>query len=439
MFNIIKWINVLNSSTVVVDIAAIINIVMMGIVSIFYFTQNLFTIIALFGKQKKYPEAKVKHKFAYFICAHNEEAVIGNLIESIKNQDYPKELIEIFVVCDNCDDKTSLIAKELGCFVIERNDTSKIGKCYALDYGLKTIMKEYDYLNIEAFLVFDADNLVAKDFTKHMNDTFDSGYEVSTSFRNSKNFDANWLSAGAGMIFLRECLVIHQCRSILNIGTYVSGTGFYVSYDLVKRMNGWPFDALIEDIEFSIYCANNNIKIGYNNDAMIYDEQPATLKDSFNQRMRWCRGNHQCFFRHGFKLLINTFRKKNLSCIEMFSHTAPIPAFAFMWTVIYTIILVVNALINQYTFTQFIDSGFMGLVFYYIILFGIAFVYGAVSIILSYKKLNCKKSKLFVIWLQYPFVMFLLLLVTVITLFVKVEWKKIDHSDNKNIDELEGV
>ena len=97
MFNIIKWINVLNSSTVVVDIAAIINIVMMGIVSIFYFTQNLFTIIALFGKQKKYPEAKVKHKFAYFICAHNEEAVIGNLIESIKNQDYPKELIEIFI------------------------------------------------------------------------------------------------------------------------------------------------------------------------------------------------------------------------------------------------------------------------------------------------------------------------------------------------------
>lgn len=434
----INVINILNTIAFM-DVMAIVNVLAMLIVSIFYFSQNFFTIVAPFSKKDRFEPAKKYHKFAYLICAHDEELVIANLIQSIRIQYYPQDLIDIFVVCDNCIDKTREIATQLGCYVIERNDLSKIGKCYALDYGLKTIINEYHSLNIEAFLIFDADNLVSKDYTNHMNDAFDSGLSVCTSYRNSKNFTENWMTAGAGMIFLRECSVIHRGRRMFNIGTYVSGTGFFVSYELIKQLNGWPFDALIEDVEFSIWCANNNVKIGYNHQAIIYDEQTSTHKDSFNQRMRWCRGNHQCWFRHGFKLLKNAFKNKNFACIELFSHTAPIPAFTFLWTVFYTIILSGNAIVNNYSFNEFMNSGGWGIVFTYIIMFGIAFFYGAVSIIINYKRLNCKISRLILIWLQYPFVMFLLLMITVITLFVKVEWKKIDHSDSKNIEELEGV
>ena len=44
---------------------------------------------------------------AFVIAAHNEEAVIGNLVRSIKAQNYPAELIDCFVVADACTDRTA--------------------------------------------------------------------------------------------------------------------------------------------------------------------------------------------------------------------------------------------------------------------------------------------------------------------------------------------
>ena len=277
-----------------IDVLNIICFIIMSLFPVLYLTQNIFAIIGLFFKARKYKNASKLHNFGYLICAHDEEDVIANLIYSIKAQDYPKELMHIFVVCDNCKDHTKEIAMELGCYIIERNDLSKIGKCYALDYAIKEILAKYHHLNLEAFFVFDADNLVGKEYTMRMNDVFDAGYEVATSFRNSKNFKKNILTSGAGFTFLRECEIIHKGRNLCNVGTYISGTGFYVSMNILEQINGWPFETLIEDIEFSIYCANNNIKIGYHKDAIFYDEQPENFKDSYFQRLRWCSGTHQC-------------------------------------------------------------------------------------------------------------------------------------------------
>ena len=130
---------------------------------VFYF------IIGMFFTRKFKP-AKKKHKYGVVIAARNEENVIGNLLDSIKKQNYPKELITTFVVADNCTDKTAQVAREKGAICYERFNDKEKTKGYALEYLFDQIEKDYGRTSFEGYFVFDADNLLEKNFIAKMND-----------------------------------------------------------------------------------------------------------------------------------------------------------------------------------------------------------------------------------------------------------------------------
>lgn len=428
---------ILNNTVSLNGVLNIINFIILSLLPLMYFTQILNLFISLFTKPKKFSNSEKLHNFGYIICAHNEEEVIDKLIDSIYKQDYPKELMHIFVVCDNCTDDTAKIVESLGCNVIVRNDLKNIGKGYALDYGIKEIFEQYSHLAIDAYFVFDADNLLSKDYTKNMNNLFSTGCKVATSYRNSLNFDENAYSASSSIMFLRECEVVHKVRSRCNIGTYVSGTGFYISSDILKDLGGWPFYTLIEDIEFSIYCANNKIKIGYAHDAIFYDEQTENYSDSFNQRLRWCKGNVQCFCKEHHHLAKNFFKKGNFSCFEMYAHTIPIPAITMIWSVLYVIILSVLAIVNDLSFSEFYYSGISNILMYYLAVIVFCFIQGLYTVIRARKRIKCSKFKLVLYLLVFPFYALWLGAILSISLFMNVKWKKIDHNNKKTISDME--
>ena len=115
-----------------------INTILYTALTVLYFYQLIYVIVALFNekrKKKQVYEAKKLHRFAFIVAARNESAVIANLIKSIKAQNYPSELIDIFVVADNCSDNTADIARNSGAIVYERFSNTKVGKGYELDYA----------------------------------------------------------------------------------------------------------------------------------------------------------------------------------------------------------------------------------------------------------------------------------------------------------------
>lgn len=182
------------------DTIKIINYIIMVVFFVCYAYQFAYIPLALLKKQKPLPDGKL-HRFAVLIAARNEEAVIGNLIDSLRHQSYPSELTDIYVVADNCTDRTAEAAHTHGARVVRRYDRNRIGKGYALHYLLRHIHKSYD-----AYLVFDADNVVDSNYIREINKTFSAGYDIVTSYRNSKNYGDNWISAGYGLWFLREAL-----------------------------------------------------------------------------------------------------------------------------------------------------------------------------------------------------------------------------------------
>ena len=169
------------------------------IVTIFWIYQIGISLCSLIKLKDKPLKVNKKHKFMAIIPAHNEEMVVGSLIESLKNQTYDKDLYDIYVIADNCTDNTAKIAEEAGAIVYKRFDSVNKTKGFALNWFLQQkIAEEADY---DAFFVFDADNIVDKNFITAMNKKLCEGEDVVQGYRDIKNPTDNWITAGYALFY----------------------------------------------------------------------------------------------------------------------------------------------------------------------------------------------------------------------------------------------
>ena len=118
------------------DEALVIQDILLAIFGLLVVYICAYTVIGIFATRKFKPTNNL-HKYAILIAARNEEKVIGNLLDSIKRQDYPSEYLTVFVVADNCDDNTAGIAREKGAVCYERFDPDHRTKGFALQFLLR--------------------------------------------------------------------------------------------------------------------------------------------------------------------------------------------------------------------------------------------------------------------------------------------------------------
>lgn len=265
-----------------------------------------YQFIYLFGplwKKKAYKNPPQLRRYAILIAARNEEGVIHHLLDSIRAQDYPAELITTYVVADNCTDATAHIAREHGARVFRRFNQHQIGKGYALNFLLKQIDAEAGLDSYDAFLVFDADNLLKSDFISQINRVCSDGYQAFCGYRNTKNFGDNWITSGYGLFYLHESTHLNRSRMRLGTNCAINGTGFGFTRELLRQIGSWDFFTLTEDLEFNAWCSSHGVQIGYCHDAIVYDEQPLSFRQSWRQRTRWAQGGMQVSFRYAGALL----------------------------------------------------------------------------------------------------------------------------------------
>ncbi len=276
----------------------------LGVLGVFAIHKNLFRIVGFFFTRKFAP-AKNLHRYAVVIPARNEEAVIANLLESIARQDYPAELITTFVVADNCTDKTAEVARANGAICYERFNDAERTKGYALQFLFERIEEDYGTQSFDGYFVFDSDNLLNKDYISRMNDSFDAGEKIITSYRNTKNFDENWVASTYAIHWLRSIRFRHRARSVFRLATNIQGTGFLFASELVK--DGWNYTSLTEDRAFTADAIAHGYAISYNDAAEFFDEQPTSLRIAFRQRIRWSKGHILAFLESGWPLFKNIF------------------------------------------------------------------------------------------------------------------------------------
>ncbi len=401
-----------------------------------YAYQMFYILVAFFRKHKgKNPKNIKQHKYGFIIAARNEANVIAHLIDSIHQQDYPSELVRIFVIADNCTDDTAKVARDAGAVVYERFNQDQVGKGYALDFGLKCIERDFGTENIEGFFIFDADNLLSKNYISKMNTIFDEGYSVVTSYRNSKNFSTNWLTAGYSLWFLRESKYLNNSRMLMDTNCAVSGTGFLVNAEVFKENDGWHYTLLTEDIEFSVDCAVTGRKIGYA-DAEFYDEQPTTFAQSWSQRMRWAKGFYQVFGQYGKKLVGNWLINFSFSCYDLTMTIFP-ALFITLACCLTNLCILIYALFLGSAGGDLIGITLSSLGTTVSNFYITVFLVGLLTTITEWKRIDCPKGKKILYLFTFPLFMFTYVPIAIAALFKKVKWDPIAHNVTKKIEDIE--
>ncbi|MCF0121398.1 MAG: glycosyltransferase, partial [Oscillospiraceae bacterium] len=272
----------------------------------------------------------------------------------------------------------------------------------------------------DGYFVFDADNILAPDYIECMDRTFREGHDIVTSYRNSTNYGANWISAGYALWFLHESEYLNHARHLLGLSCAVGGTGFMFSREIADEMNGWPYHTLTEDIEFSIANITRGRKIAFCPEAELFDEQPVTFRQSWRQRLRWAKGYYQVFGIYGGRLLKGALRG-SFSCYDMAASNLP----ALIATVISMVTGAVSltlAAING-TLAQALVSALQALLGTYLTLFFL----GGLTTVTEWRKIRATPAQKLIYAFTFPVFMLTYIPISLAALFAKPEWKPIIH------------
>ena len=394
-----------------------------------YFFQILYMFIPFVKKLPPHKEVKM-HKYAILICARNEENVLPALIDSIRRQDYPADLYDIFLAADNCTDRTADVGRECGAVVYERENKVERGKGYALDFLLKAIARDYGEDAYDAFVVFDADNILMPNFLTEANKTVSNGYEVVTTYRNARNYGDNWIAAGSGLWFIRESKYLNGSRMRIGACPQVSGTGFIFTNEVKKENGGWPFHTLTEDYEFTCYSASKGKRFGYCEEARFYDEQVTEFIPSMKQKMRW-KG-----------LMKGLFSKDFVPCYDVMMSVAPAFIISMLACIINVVAAVVLICMGNGVWETLIPMGLIVLGAYLLLL-----SQSILCTITEWRHLHASNFKKILYIFTFPFFIFTFIPCTFLALFKRVEWVHTPHKTvseeqmkeiNKDIENLVG-
>ncbi|MCL2403441.1 MAG: glycosyltransferase, partial [Coriobacteriia bacterium] len=230
------------------------------------------------------------------------------------------------------------IARQMGASVLENTTPpgGDKGKPFAIKAAFDDLgdqLTEY----YDAIAVFDADNLVDANYLQVMNDQLLNGERVIQCYLDSKNPTDNHITLGYAATYFYMNRSWQLAKYRLGLHNAIGGTGFCIDTEVIKEI-GWTAKSLVEDLEFTMQCALNNIQVTWCHTTHVYDEKPENFKASCVQRLRWARGHWDVFFRYAPKLLRRAITQLDFRAFDSVLYLL-MPAFmiaqALMWIIFF--------------------------------------------------------------------------------------------------------
>lgn len=282
-------------------------------------------------------------RFLIMIAARNEAVVIGYLIDSLQRQNYPRDLFEIVVVTNNCNDDTAAVvtrhgARLLACPLPVRS------KGEALAWGYENLPEDILY---DAFCIFDADNLAHPDFLRHMNHALCGGVQAAQGYRDTKNPYDTWNSGSWAINYWLGSRFYNHPHAVFHLSATILGTGFTLSRQLVEKIGGLRTCTLAEDFETTMQCIIAGVSVAWVPDAITYDEQSLTFGQTWKQRRRWQVGFLQVLALY-FRRLLHVVRTKPSIVNIDFMLYAMTPVATYLSVIVFTLGVVLRLVILKY-------------------------------------------------------------------------------------------
>lgn len=368
-------------------------------------------------KPKKYNNKK---RYCILIPARYESKVINNLLLSITKQTTKINPKDIYIIVESIKDKTVDIAKQYNMNIILRENLSLKRKGYALNDAVTYILKKQ--IHYDAYFIFDADNILDKDFIKNMEKSINEGYDIGIGYRNTKNSNT-LVSASSALTFSMINTMLNERKNKYHNNLTISGTGYYIKGSIIEEWNSFPFHSLTEDYELTLYAILNNLTTTYNKKAIFYDEQPDNFNISLKQRTRWVKGYFEAR-----KKYINKISKSETKNDPNFA--SKVNAFLGVTPYIYIIIGLLIILFNI-LITKGITTFLCYLTIFLLLIYLVLSIFTIIMLKKEKNSLNISKSMKIKVTFYNPIFMFSYIICLLRTIFIKdIKWDKIDHNKN---------
>lgn len=394
---------------------------MIRIISEIIITISILTLLykyLIMKKNTNYPQKeKNGHNYAILIPARNESLVIEKLLISIENQTKKIKPEDVYVIVETKKDKTVSIVEKHKMTIVYRKNLNKKRKGFALDDAIKEILKSNK--KYDAYFIFDADNILDKNYIKEMTKSFDEGYDIGIGYRNTKN-SKNLVSAASALTFSMINTIGNKRKSKYTNNLIISGTGYYIKGTIIESWKGFPFNSLTEDYELSLYSILKNLTTTYNDSAIYYDEQPEIFDVTITQRSRWVKGYFDARRNYIHKI------RKSISKKDK-NYASKITALIGVNPLITLIIGILLLLIDSITsFKNFIIS----LLIIFILIYITLMIFTYIIIKKEENKLDIKVSKILLIFYN-PFYLLSYIYCLYIAITKKdLGWQEIKHTNN---------
>jgi cellulose synthase/poly-beta-1,6-N-acetylglucosamine synthase-like glycosyltransferase len=271
------------------------------------------TLAAFVGPRGGRPAGPASRRFAILIPAHDEEGLIERLLGNLGEIDYPRDRVHVYVVADNCADNTAPLARSLGARVFERVDVSALGKGFALRWLLQQI--DATGQSYDAFVVLDADSVVAPNFLRSMDARLEAGSQVVQAYYSVLNAGDSPLAA----LRFAALAALHYLRplgrSVLGLSCGLKGNGMCFSTPVLKRY-GWSWFTLAEDVEFHLALVREGIRVDFAPETWVLADMPVTFDQARSQNARWERGRLELLGEHVPALLAEGIHRRSALRID---------------------------------------------------------------------------------------------------------------------------
>jgi cellulose synthase/poly-beta-1,6-N-acetylglucosamine synthase-like glycosyltransferase len=228
-------------------------------------------------------------KISILIPAHNEEKSIKRCLESCFDQTRMPD--EIVVVNDGSTDKTVEILAGFGDKIKVVTIPKATGnKSFAQEIGLP-------YISGEILICTDADTILDKKFVELVEKDFsDPGVAAVAGYVKSLKY--NWLTACRALEYV-ICQNVHKlAQSYINFIFVIPGASAAYRTEIFKKYITFDHDTVTEDLDFTYKFNEKGLKIKYNREAIVYTQDPPTIKSYIRQMRRWYGGGWQNLVKH---------------------------------------------------------------------------------------------------------------------------------------------
>jgi cellulose synthase/poly-beta-1,6-N-acetylglucosamine synthase-like glycosyltransferase len=307
-----------------------------ALIVVYTIRHYIFTLNRLFGRHRQ-PYVDIGTApwpaVAVFVPCHNEEKVIGHMLDALLGADYPVDRLVIIPIDDRSTDRTAQVVDDYAVqFPGRIRAIHRTGGTSGKAAALKECARASD---AEIHLVFDADYLPGRGLIKQLvAPFFDPEVGAVMGRVVPLNVKRTLLTRLLDLERAGGYQVDQQARMNLRLIPQYGGTVGGVRRAALEHVGGWRDDTLAEDTDMTFRLVLAGWEVVYQNRSECYEEVPETWPSRIRQIKRWAQGHNQSLARYWWPLLKrppHLARRTVLDGILLLGVFAMAPVLAIGW------------------------------------------------------------------------------------------------------------